>query len=228
MSKKIILPCAGGCAANYHRYTNCSDVVAYEYPGHWSRYAEPLVENEKDILEELYVDIIQGKYGDNVEILGHSMGGLLAWLLASKLASNGYHVKHLYIAACSEPTISPEFVKAINNDIDIKNTLRVLRQIPERVLRSDFFNENLLPPIRTDFAIVKSLISALQDADIQQIPVDITCFYGVEDPVIQKEDMVGWEKYTSERFRIMDFNGDHFFLYGRENINKIISIMQGI
>ena len=221
----IILPCAGGCAANFRRYTLNKDLVAYEYPGHWTRYEEPLIEKPYDLIESIFRDIIGGKYGDEVELLGHSMGGLLAWLIADRLIKLGFKVNHLYIAACCEPQIKPTFVEVIKNDDDIKNTLKSLRQFPERVLNSDFFNDNLLPPIRTDFSIVKLLTETMQEQDLGALPVDITCFYGADDPIAHRKDMLGWSKYTSGKYRIIGFKGDHFFLYEKSNVSKIIYLM---
>ena len=222
----IILPCAGGCAANFNKYISNKKISAYEYAGHWTRYEEPLFEYAEDIIDPLYRDIIEGMYGNDIDLFGHSMGGLLAWILAEKLIKSGFHVKHLYIAACCEPKINPTFVKQIKNDTDIKNTLKMLRQVPDRVLNSEFFNDNLLPPIRSDFSIVKGIIENAQDKEIESLPIGITCLYGVDDPVVRKEDMVGWKRYTSGKFRCIGYKGDHFFLYEKNNISKIVSLIK--
>ena len=220
----LLLPCAGGCAANYRKYSLIEGLHVYEYPGHWTRYEEPLINNPNDLILTLYTEIIEGKYGDEVDLFGHSMGGLLAWQLANKLLKAGFQVNNLYIAACCDPLVNPVFVQKIKTDSDIKNILKELRQVPERVLKSDFFNNDLLPAIRNDFFIVKSILETTQTLDVETLPVNITCLYGVDDPIIKEEDMIGWNRYTSSKYRIITFSGDHFFLYKENNVAQIISL----
>ncbi len=218
----IILPCAGGSASNYIKYKTFTDqVLLYEYPGHWSRYEEPLEMSIEQIVQTISLTIKEN-IDEEISILGHSMGGLIAWKLAQTLIEEDIFVKGLYIAACCPPEINPEFIKDIHDDADIKMLLHNIRQVPDKVLESSFFNEDLLPIIRNDLYLVKNYINDFQMDTNIRISVPITCLYGKDDPVIERSQIEKWRNYTTGEFRCATFLGDHFFVYNKENIKLII------
>lgn len=222
----FILPCAGGSAANYVGYNRFFDkVYAYEYPGHWTRYSEPLNSDPDYMIGSLLDRIIGGKWENGINILGHSMGGLLAWRLVNELLSRGIVTDHLYLAACGVPENIPKILHEVKSDDDIKCVLRKIRQIPENILESDFFGRNLLPMIRNDFDVVMNITDCRDLYKDAKIPVDITCLYGSDDPVIDNSDMYGWRKHTKTGFNIRELKGDHFFLYKTENISVISDLI---
>lgn len=219
----IILPCAGGSAGNYSGYKQIpGGMFAYEYPGHWTRFDETLKCDEDYMIRSLFTEISEGKYGEKINLLGHSMGGLLAWKLAGRLVAEGFNVETLYIAACCAPGVYPDFVREMKCDEDIKMLLRSIRQVPEKVLESSFFNDNLLPVIRNDFDIVRKILSDEKYHDPDMIPVDIVCLFGNSDPIVRREDMLGWQNCTDRRFDLMEFEGDHFFLYDKKNEKRFV------
>ena len=219
----VILPCAGGSASNYNKYKDFSNsIILYEYPGHWSRYEEPLETSVEQIAQTL-LPIIKGRKDKEITLFGHSMGGLIAWKLAHKLIDEEIFVKRVYIAACCSPEIKPEFIENIQNDADIKVLLQNIRQVPDRILNSTFFNEDLLPVIRNDFNLVKEYIKEFQGDEFKALSVPITCLCGASDPVIDVEEMKKWEKYTSEEFNCYSYPGDHFFVYDKCNVERIMT-----
>ena len=222
----IILPCAGGCAANFRSYTSNKEFCAYEYSGHWSRYEEPLEMSINQIACSIERDL-EKYYYQELYLFGHSMGGLIAWQLAHKLITDGFRVKALYVAACCPPGIRPDFIENINNDSDIKKLLGNIRQVPDRVLNSAFFNEDLLPIIRNDFNLVKEYIKGFQDVKFESLSVPIICLCGANDPVVDVEEMRKWEKYTSKEFKCIVYPGNHFFVYDKSNVGKIVSQIIG-
>lgn len=120
-TKCIILPCAGGCAANYNKYKHfLPDVTIYEYPGHWTRYREGLVHSVSALVEDFVTRVIDAEQDMPLYLFGHSMGGIVAWSAVEKLLSMGVTVAGLYIAACSPPSESGDFLREIKNDNDIK------------------------------------------------------------------------------------------------------------
>lgn len=219
----IILPCAGGSASNYNRYKTAEeDIYIYEYPGHWSRYEEPLETSINQIVCTIERDL-EKYYYQEICLLGHSMGGVIAWKLAHKLITDGFIVKALYLAACCPPEISPNFIEYIHNDSDIKKLLGNIRQVPNKILNSSFFNDNLLPIIRNDFNLVKEYTKTFQDEECESLPVPITCLCGASDLLVDVEKMKKWEKYTSKEFKCIVYPGNHFFVFDICNVEKIIT-----
>lgn len=222
----LILPCAGGCAGNYHKYILAiMNAVAYEYPGHWTRYDEPLVENAHEMVETVFREVVDKNRSKSFELFGHSMGGMIAWSLAKKLIGEGFAVDHLYLAACCDPQTMPTFLTDIRDDLSIKSFIKSIRRTSDKIVSSDFFERYLLPPIRSDLGIVHSLINDEMNKDQEVLPLNLTCLYGLNDPIVCKEDMMGWVKHVGGTFRIKGFEGDHFFLYDKENIIRIVDMI---
>ena len=219
----VVLPCAGGCAMNYSRYErDVDDTIVYEYPGHWSKYDEPLILTAEALADKITLDILKWceNTTNNFYILGHSMGGLLAWTVASKLICQGANVDGVIIAASAPKGTGIGLFYEIRDDDGIKEFLKKIRQISEKVLCSDFFNEELLPIIRTDFNIVRELLMSYEKEN-KKIDIPITCLYGTEDPLVDKTEMVYWRQYTNGNVKLVECEGDHFFV-SEENCVKIV------
>ncbi|MBE5852400.1 MAG: thioesterase [Lachnospiraceae bacterium] len=223
----LILPCAGGSASNFNKYKKYSnDFYIYEYSGHWSRYEEQLETSIEQSVRSLKKDIINSNVKE-ITLFGHSMGGLIAWNLANEVLKEGVNVKQLYIAACCPLEVKPDFLESICDDLDIKVLLHNIRQVQDKVLKSAFFNEDLLPIIKNDFSMVKRFINEYNPEDNTPLSVPITCLYGEDDPVIKPVEMELWRKYTSAEFRCISFPGNHFFLYEKDNVKGIADILLG-
>ncbi len=217
----VILPCAGGCAFSYKGYKKfLPGADIYEYPGHWMRYGEPLDDSIEKMVSRLVERITAGSHRDGVYLLGHSMGGLVAWFAAKELLSLGVKVRGIFAAACGAPISKASFLEDIKNDDDIKRLLGRIRQAPAHVLQSKFFNENLLPVIRNDFTIVRNAMAAAE-IDYKPVPVPIVCFCGDRDPIVTLSDMKGWSSLSTLDTAFINCRGDHFFPYGNENIGLI-------
>ena len=96
----LILPCAGGSAANYRGYTKYyKNVIIYEYPGHWAKIDEHLDESF-DKMVECMVDSVSGQVdNDDIIVLGHSMGALVGYASIECFRKRHITVRGLYVAA---------------------------------------------------------------------------------------------------------------------------------
>lgn len=224
-TKCIILPCAGGCAANYNKYKHfLPDVTIYEYPGHWTRYREGLVHSVSALVEDFVTRVIDAEQDMPLYLFGHSMGGIVAWSAVEKLLSMGVTVAGLYIAACSPPSESGDFLREIKNDNDIKLFLAKIRQVPSKVLESAFFRENLLPSIKNDFQMIQNLSDGCIWSE-RKINIPITCFYGQDDSLVPYSNIQKWKEFTEKETRFFACRGNHFFVYDTTNANYISNII---
>ncbi len=190
----VMLPCAGGCASNYGRYKKyIPDLEIYEYPGHWTRYHEALIPSARLMVSRVIQQICSGHNG-SIFLFGHSMGG--------------------------SPGSLTEWMGDTENEEDIRRFLRSVRQVPEHVLNSGFFHENLLPVIKNDFGLVKEMH---QTADTGTASFPITCFCGENDPVVSVSDMKKWRSFTSHSFELVCHKGDHFFVYDQDTVAAVSS-----
>ena len=106
MKKLICFPCAGGNAKSFAkliRGIHCFAICA-EYSGHWSRYEEPLYYSMEDCIQYQMQELREKiTLQDEIFLLGHSMGALIAFELGKNLLNAGYKVKGLYLLACMPP-----------------------------------------------------------------------------------------------------------------------------
>lgn len=216
----IMFPCAGGNAKSYLRFSKDiqTKVIRIEYSGHGSRYDEPLNESFESLLDDVEGDIKE-KIGihDNIFLFGHSMGAYAAFETANRLIQEKYNVKCLMFAACP-PTPEMNIAELdIKTEGDAKRFLSKMRQVPEKLLNSPFFREDLLHPIQNDSRILVDYIKGYRGGVTVDCP--IVCFQGREDTL--GKDMINWKDYTTKETMVHDFPGGHFFLYEDNNYEMI-------
>jgi surfactin synthase thioesterase subunit len=159
---------------------------------------------------------------DNLDLpfafYGHSLGGLVAFEMARRLAADGLPTpQHLFVGASAPPHFGlihsrishlsdAEFVDAVQDRY---------AGIPEAVLNEPELMELLLPVLRADFAAYEDY----EFADTGPLNFAVTVFAGSEDRGIAPEVLSGWERHTRGRFEAHTVSGDHFFLtISRENV----------
>ena len=225
MSKKLFaFPCAGGNAQNFNRIINNLSCESYsmEYRGHWTRYMEGLYSSMEECIYDLCQEIeIIVREADEILLLGHSMGAIVAYEVALRLLNRGLNVRTLFLLACMPPDEIRYENLDFKNDYEIKKFLNEIRHVPEKLLNSEFFENNLLPIIRNDFHILTDYIKMIRSD--KKINVKIICVEGLVDPVVVGMD--GWQKYTNGVFDCIKCDGNHFFLYDPRNISRIKDII---
>src|SRR5580698_8092893 len=103
------LPFAGGNKYSYREYEKRAPaflrVVTLEYPGRGERVSEPFIDDIEQITADLYLRI-KGRVDETrYAIYGHSMGALVAFLLAKMLISNGHRPpEHLFVSGTTGPS----------------------------------------------------------------------------------------------------------------------------
>lgn len=228
----FFLPCAGGNSTNYIKWQKSmvGRVYCLEYQGHWKRYSE----TQYVTFEEMIIDMmnqiaahIKDKY-DNIYIFGHSMGGWVAYEVAQRLLKQyGIRIKALFLSACVPSEVLRESnIFTMNTDKQIKNFLRKIRQVPDKVLYSDFFDVYLLPAIKNDFRLVNDYLKRNTTKDLNDVP--IYCLYGNADPLINIDSLQMWDHYSKKQCTYLEFGGGHFYLYDSHIAKEICAIINDI
>lgn len=216
----ICFPCAGGNSGNFNRLAKQIDgnVLSVEYRGHWTRCNEPQYESmEKCIQDMIYQLYSSIRKNEDIILLGHSMGAIVAFETGKRLIETGYNVREMVLCAC----LPPEEIKCLNIDYNddkkIISFLQSIRQIPSRVVESEMFFDNLLPAIKSDFCNLNRFVSDYSAGE--QINCRITCMHADEDPLVK--DVSGWQKHTNKKIVVRCYKGDHFFINDTNNIEEI-------
>lgn len=144
-------------------------------------------------------------------IFGHSMGAMVAFDLARKLAENSAHKPvHLFLSGLASPW-KRVIGKRIHDlpDRDLLCELKNLGGTPSDILENPEILRILLPVIRADFeAAYHWRVDKCCD-----LRIPITVFGGIDDEEIPTEALADWASCTSGLVEINLHPGGHFFVH---------------
>lgn len=204
------LPFAGGGASNFAAWRNRFDgvgVIPVQYPGHETRLDEvPFVRMHDMVtgLRHAISPFLDRPYA----LFGYSMGARLAFALIRQLADHDLPPPAvLIVAAHVPPDRKSGAAHAIGlSDPAFKEVLRAYGGMPDELLDDDEFCEMALPVMRADFAL------AVQPVPMAPVECPIVAYAGTRDSAASPASMDGWQRFTTESFRLREFEGEHFFL----------------
>jgi surfactin synthase thioesterase subunit len=230
----VCFPFAGAGAGPFRRWVETLDpsieLVAVEPPGRASRIHEP---PERDL------ERFMTRLGDGLVPLldrptaffGHCLGGLIAWETARRLRQRGaLDLRAFFVAGVRPPhRIDREgpfehgLIERLLAHEDYDPLLQLHEQ-PDEVFTEvtrhfqipatdDFLarpelRRLLLPAVRADFA----LTAAYRYVPEPPWDVPITCFAGLDDPYVSREDGSAWAQCTRRSFRLHWRPGAHFLV----------------
>lgn len=209
---------AGGGASVFHPWSKRLraevELLAVQLPGRENRFSEPPLTTLDEILDqclEAVIPALRPPYA----LLGHSFGGLLAYMAARRLTAAGVtKPERLVISASKLPRrISPEatVVKREVDDETLIDQLVQLGGIPREFLKDRELLKIFLPAIRADMA-------AMRGANIDEaapLPIPITVFRGEDDKGFGDVDVEEWRRRTAFPIAEYVFPGGHFYFKHR-------------
>lgn len=239
-NKKIIifLPYAGGSSLTYlswQKYLYNYDIYALDYKGHGLRIKESLCSSVIEMAEDIALKIKELIFKErrNFIIFGHSLGGLITWH-TTKILEEKYKIfpEKICISACSSPE---EFQKSIHfkiqgETIEEENQFLIEEflkngNINEKIINSSYFKKILLPIIKHDYILINNY---RYEEIIKSINIPIYAFYAKDDELVKKENILKWKHLTSNKFRLFEFSGNHYYLEKNSNKEEICNLLKKI
>lgn len=222
--RMFCFPYAGGSATIYndwYKYSHNIEVCAIQYPGHGNRLLETPINNLSTLVKKIK-EVIRCYLDKPFVFFGHSLGALVAYELTRELRrENKQCPEILFISAFRAPHLPfkrNELHKLPDNDL--LESLRQMNGTPEVILRDQEMMDLMLPMIRADLEVSETY-SYVQEHPLN---IPITVFGGIEDSSIAYEALEAWGMHTDQRFRLISFRGDHFFLHNNgEHMFKVIN-----
>jgi surfactin synthase thioesterase subunit len=230
----VCFPWAGAGAAAYRPWAEVLhadiEILAVEPPGRGGRIHEPPLATPDDFFGALAAGL-RPFLDRPTAFFGHCLGGFTAWELARRLRAGGWSdLRALFVSGVRPPHLlaaQGRFEETMlermlrHDDFD---PLRAMHEQPDEVfaeitrhfnigateefLAQPELRRLLLPAVRADFAIT----SAYRFAPEPPWGVPITCFAGLEDPYVSREDAAAWSAYTRRAFRLHWREGAHFLV----------------
>jgi surfactin synthase thioesterase subunit len=209
------LPFAGGNKYSYRQYQDHApsfiNIIPLEYAGRGGRVKDPLSGDIVAVLNDLYAQVTNLIDSHKYAIYGHSMGGLLASLLARKLIRNNYKPPvHLFITGTPGPSAlsRTENKRHLLGKNEFINELRSLNGMPEEILRDKELLDYLEPVLRADFKVTENYIHTEMD----RLDIPMTVITGTEENM-KPEDIFLWQKETNAAVDFRRMPGNHFFIH---------------
>lgn len=213
IEKLICIPYAGGSKHSFREFSQYAGkhltIVPVELPGRAGRVAETLSNN----LQFLVMDIkrqIENSIGESYALYGHSMGGLLSYLVTHELVRERRPLpKHLFLSGCRGPAIHSKTRLEYKHRLpkaQFIEQLKSLGGIPQEILENAELMDYFLPIIKSDFEAVESF----SYTTAKQLDIPMTVMIGTDEN-ISDEDALQWQLETTRKIRLEKFVGDHFF-----------------
>lgn len=210
----FLFPFAGGSAQSFTSLTTSFEQHSFlrpipvHYPGRGILFGERLCENIECLVDALYEEV-KNSIVEPYVFWGHSMGGLLSYLLTRKLKKGGEKLpKHLFISACAGPSVSRNFSTEQLSSIQFWNFIKELGGCPKELLEEDELMDLFEPVLRADFKCIEQYTHKEEE----KLNVPITLLLGNQDRISLSEAKL-WQEETSLPVRIRYFEGGHFFLF---------------
>lgn len=219
------LPFAGGNKYSYREFAEKApsflSLITLEYPGRGTRMKDPLVSDISEVVNDMYRQISPLIGDQPYAIYGHSLGGLIAYLLTLKLMENNKMLPvHLFITGTTGPSsISrTEKKRHLLEKKEFIEEIRELDGMPEEILNSEELLHYFEPILRSDFKVSENYI-------YQQHPplnIPVTVITGTEENM-ELADIQLWQKETTHPVDFKRMPGKHFFIF--QHAFKIVEII---
>lgn len=212
----FLLPFAGGSKYSYRNYQERApsllNIIALEYPGRGNRADESLITDIKALIDDLYYQIKPAiERGADYAIFGHSMGGLLAYLLTRKvLLQNHIAPLHLFITGTVGPSarVRSSHKRHLLSKAAFMEEIRKLNGCPDEMLRNDELFEYFEPILRADFTATENYVYEQEPP----LNIPVTVITGTEER-LKPADILSWQKETSQPVDFGTMPGNHFFIF---------------
>jgi surfactin synthase thioesterase subunit len=211
-------PYAGGSAAVYRtwpeRLPSDVEVCPLRLPGREARLSEKPYTRIGDLVQTV-AEALRPLLDLPFALFGHSMGAVAAFELARELRRrHALLPTRLFVSGARAPQ-RPNPDPPIHHLPDEEFVAEVRRRydgIPGAVLENPELVQLLLPALRADFALFESYVYSEESP----IGCAVSCFGGLDDDRVSREDLEAWSGNTAGSFSLRMFPGDHFFLHSAE------------
>ncbi|HWK05362.1 MAG TPA: alpha/beta fold hydrolase [Puia sp.] len=222
----ICLPFAGGSRYSYRPYEermpSFLKFLPLDYPGRGSRIREPFAEDMDLLIDQLYREVKHIFLTSEYALYGHSMGALVACLLARRISKDGNPLPaHIFITGAAGPSARNKSHRNrhVLNKPDFIEELRQLKGCPEEILNDPQLLDHFEPIIRADFKISETY----QYSGPAQVEVPYTVITGSQEDM-EPEDVKCWQQESPYKVDFKTMPGNHFFIFDYPStIMEIIS-----
>jgi medium-chain acyl-[acyl-carrier-protein] hydrolase len=223
----FVFPHAGSGAASYHFLARACkedaiEVNLIQYPGREMRIREQPCEDMRAMTQLLEEDLRSLFSERPFAFLGHSMGSLVAFELARRLAAtNGPTPRHLFLSGRQAPQRPAHNlpVDSLTDEAFLDAVGRRYNALPAELISNPEILALVLPSLRADF----KLMARYDYREGMALNTGLTLINGVDDPWVSPDSVEAWQIQSKEPIRKHWFPGGHFYL--PEAVTKVRQVL---
>jgi surfactin synthase thioesterase subunit len=216
----LCVPFAGAGASVFFEWTRrplaATRVVAVDMPGKDKRFDEPPFTDVVQAGRELAAEVpalVGPDLADvaEVAVFGHSLGAVIGYELAHRLADAGQvRVRHLFVSGSPGPFTQRELRATGLSDDEFLARVTQIAGYEHPALADPDGRELLLPILREDV----EMHERYRPSTAAPLPVPITAIRGADDELVSADAAAQWAAFTSAGFRLAQPAGGHMYLAG--------------
>jgi len=207
----VCFPHAGGAASSFVRLARELpaeiDTVAVQYPGRQERHAEAPVPTIVGLADRVAEVLAARASSLPTVLLGHSMGAIVAYEVACRLAARGVGLAGLIVSAARAPTLVQGSRTHPADDEELLAEMRQLSGTEACVFEDKKLLGPVLPALRNDVTAIETY-----QASSATVGYPIGIFIGDSDPLVSLEQAGAWSGVTTGESSLQVFSGGHFYL----------------
>lgn len=208
----ICIPHAGSGVSAFSEWKRLGvgNMIVAPLPGRDARYGETLARSIP-ALAHAVVKFIEQRADDRIQIFGHSMGGLVAFEVASMLQQRRPGIlARLVVSGCRAPDAEdPDHLSEIADDEEFLQAVAALGGVPEQLLRDYEFRKYLTPILRADLSACEAYIRPPN----ARVAVPLMVLHGSADRHVPLAHVRRWAAFAAGDCRFHEIPGGHFFPY---------------
>ncbi|MGW7820217.1 thioesterase II family protein [Streptomyces puniciscabiei] len=205
-------PHAGGAAGSYYAWARALpgdiELLALQYPGRQDRGHEAHLRSVPELADRIHA-AIRPRLDAPFAFFGHSMGAVLAFEVARRIAREGGTApEHLFVSGRRAPSlVRHEQLHRASRSVFVAE-MRRLGGTDPRILADRELLDMVLPTVLADYEAIETYRFEPGPA----LPCDITGLAGDSDPRASVDEVAAWAEHTAGRFDLRIFPGGHFYL----------------
>ncbi|CAM2734338.1 MULTISPECIES: thioesterase II family protein [Streptomyces] len=210
----LCFPFAGAGASVYRRCQEYGSdtvrILPVQLPGREERFGEPLhteVTAAVDGLLPEVLDLVAGHPA--VALFGHSLGAVLAYETAHRIAGLGRpELVTLVVSGSPGPWTQRETRATGLTDEEFLRQVREFAGYSHPALEHPELREMLLPPLRADVEMHENYRSPSE----KPLAVPLVSVRGEDDELVSRQQAAEWEAATTGGCRQVELPGGHMYL----------------
>lgn len=219
-------PYAGGSASIFRRWPEFLpddiELLALQPPGREERFSEPLIDRLYDMVNA-YVTAMSAFLDRRFFLFGHSIGARIAYEVAKNLGHARRRPLGLIVSAARAPHLPKDNPVYHLPDALLIQKIREMKGTPEEILCNNELMQLLLPKLRADYTMADT--APLETGNVR-LPCPLIALGGLHDTSVSIDQLAQWKKYTTGKFAMRLFDGDHFYIHSSgKSLSQVVSFI---